>query len=247
MLTVADATQDSRFADNPLVVGEFGLRAYAGAPIIGPTGHALGALCVLDTQARQFSTEALTRLATLARGIGTALRLHNGLEDLRKQEIERALLQSTLASIFQKAEQPVLIVRASGAILLGNEAYQEMTGYRAEELPKLSVQDLLAPEHQASTGAAQARQVATGEPYRIETVVLHKDGSRIPVHMTGAVVQRSDTQLFRVMTIRPLVSFAAHWPGVEAGDVGVHQRHGRHLPAASPRQINQSQNQLFCE
>ena len=232
VLYVPDAMQDSRFAANPLVVGAFGLRAYAGAPIIGPTGHALGALCVLDTQVRQFGPDTFTRLAALARGIGAALRLHSGLEDLRKQESERALLQTMLSSIFQKADLPVLIVRASGALLLGNAAYQEMTGYTVEELSKLSVQDLLAPEHQAVAGAAQARQVATGEPYKIKTVVLHKDGGRIPVHMTAAVIQRSETQLFRVLTMHPTVPFATNWSRIKA-------------PAAPPRRSHEPQDRLF--
>jgi PAS domain S-box-containing protein len=246
VLHVPDATQDIRFADNPLVVGTCGFRAYAGAPIIGPTGHALGAICVIDTQPREFSPDALTKLTDLARGIGSALRLHNGLEDLRKQESERALLQTMLAAIFQKADQPVLIVRASGAILLGNEAYQLMTGFAAEALPTLSVQDLLAPEHQAMAGAALAQQVATGEPYKIDTVVLHKDGSRIPVHMNAAVIQRSDTQLFRVLTMRPVVSVAASWSSVRNSAMDLQPPHGR-LPAVSPRKNYEHHTQLFSE
>ncbi|MET0437174.1 MAG: GAF domain-containing protein, partial [Devosia sp.] len=55
VLYVPDATQDPRFADNPLVVGDFGLRFYAGVPIIGPSGHALGALCVIDREPRNAS------------------------------------------------------------------------------------------------------------------------------------------------------------------------------------------------
>ena len=40
-LVVPDATQDDRFADNPLVTGPLGLRFYAGAPLINSDGFGL--------------------------------------------------------------------------------------------------------------------------------------------------------------------------------------------------------------
>jgi len=48
MLVVPDATQDDRFAGNPLVQADPGIRFYAGVPILGPNGQPLGALCVID-------------------------------------------------------------------------------------------------------------------------------------------------------------------------------------------------------
>lgn len=52
VFTVADATADVRFADNPLVTGEPHIRFYAGAPLIGARGHNLGALCIVDQKSR---------------------------------------------------------------------------------------------------------------------------------------------------------------------------------------------------
>lgn len=67
MLVVPDARKDKRFANNPLVAGEFGLHAYAGAPLRTPEGEILGTLCVLDTtQPRAFSARELELLGVLA-------------------------------------------------------------------------------------------------------------------------------------------------------------------------------------
>jgi len=40
---------------NPLVVGEFGLRFYAGAPIKTADGYTVGSICVVDKEPRDFS------------------------------------------------------------------------------------------------------------------------------------------------------------------------------------------------
>jgi GAF domain-containing protein len=51
-LIVRDATQDPRFADNPLVLRPPGIRFYVGMPVYGAGPQPFGALFVMDTQAR---------------------------------------------------------------------------------------------------------------------------------------------------------------------------------------------------
>lgn len=57
-LVVPDATADPRFAENPLVAGDPHVRYYAGVPIEDPDGRRIGALCVIDTQPRNLTSEA---------------------------------------------------------------------------------------------------------------------------------------------------------------------------------------------
>jgi diguanylate cyclase (GGDEF)-like protein len=85
VLCVPDALGDERFADNPHVTAPGGLRFYAGAPLVDDAGHALGALCVADTQPRNPDPATLSQLRDLATGVMAALRLHAALQKLSDQ------------------------------------------------------------------------------------------------------------------------------------------------------------------
>ncbi|UZE37545.1 sensor domain-containing diguanylate cyclase [Pseudomonas sp. B21-059] len=67
ILTVCDAELDERFHDNPLVVGEPGIRFYAGCPLTVPNGSKLGTLCLIDVKPRDLDDEERALLRDLAR------------------------------------------------------------------------------------------------------------------------------------------------------------------------------------
>ena len=65
-MIVTDAFQDARFADNPLVIDEPGIRFYAGYPLILDDGSCIGTLCLLDTRPHSLEGADLARLRDLA-------------------------------------------------------------------------------------------------------------------------------------------------------------------------------------
>ena len=71
---VEDATNDPRFVDNPLVVGEPHIRFYAGFPVFGLDDMALGALCVLDREPRRLRQREMRSMQHLADLVSDELR-----------------------------------------------------------------------------------------------------------------------------------------------------------------------------
>jgi PAS domain S-box-containing protein len=66
-LIVPDAKLDVRFASSPLVTQPPHVRAYLGIPLFAPDGHAIGALCAMDSRPREFNSEDVAALSDFAR------------------------------------------------------------------------------------------------------------------------------------------------------------------------------------
>ena len=69
IMQVPDARLDPRFRDNPLVTGDPHIVFYAGAPLITPSGEALGSICVIDHEPRLLTPAEAHGLRTLARHV----------------------------------------------------------------------------------------------------------------------------------------------------------------------------------
>jgi diguanylate cyclase (GGDEF)-like protein len=63
---INDALTDDRFSDNPLVTGEPHIRFYAGQQLRTLSGLALGTLCIMGRESREFSEEDQLILQDLA-------------------------------------------------------------------------------------------------------------------------------------------------------------------------------------
>jgi signal transduction histidine kinase len=82
VLEIPDASADPRFADNPAVLGEPHIRFYAGAPLATPAGHAIGTLCVMDTDPRHLRQDQLEALEILSRQVMANLQARARAKDL---------------------------------------------------------------------------------------------------------------------------------------------------------------------
>jgi GAF domain-containing protein len=97
IVIVKDARLDPRFADNPVVTGPPFVRFYAGVPLLTPDGHALGTLCVVDTEPRELTFEQAWALDSLRRHTVAHLELRKALANLRHAHEEIQSLRAVIA------------------------------------------------------------------------------------------------------------------------------------------------------
>ena len=103
LFIVPDALADERFAQNPLVTSDPGIRFYAGAPLITPDGHALGTLCVVDRVPRELDEQQRGALKALARQVALQLEQRRTLKKLERAVQERQQAQQRLAAEYATA------------------------------------------------------------------------------------------------------------------------------------------------
>ena len=121
VMVVPDAAADPRFADSPLVTAAPHVRFYAGAPLVSPDGHALGALCVMDTAARSLSAEQAEALRMLGRQVVGQMRLRRAAAAVATAE---RFTRATLDALATR----VAVVDADGRVAAANRAWAEAGG-----------------------------------------------------------------------------------------------------------------------
>jgi PAS domain S-box-containing protein len=142
---VPNAIEDSRFADHPLVVGKAGIRFYTGQPLVGPGGHNIGTLCLIDHQPRGFSEEdqeILRDLAAIAQNELSRLDLNQLF--LEKQQKEEALQQSQaqLRSVIGNAPLILFTLDQNGVVTLAEGKSLAAINRKPNEVVGLSIYKL---------------------------------------------------------------------------------------------------------
>lgn len=186
VMQVADATQDERFFDNPLVTGAPDIRFYAGHPLVSDEGAPLGSLCVIDSTARPHGLTQFQRdgLAVLAQAV--MRRLNSRRDEMRavlhaerREFLVRALADSVPALVWS--------ADADGNFDYFNRQMQEYTG-----LATLTIASAIHPDDLPGCKARWDEAIRTGEPYECEHRVRRHDGEYRWV-MSRAAPARDDS------------------------------------------------------
>jgi PAS domain S-box-containing protein len=220
-MVVQDALQDPRFNDNELVTGPLGIRAYAGAPLVSPEGHALGTLCVIDKRPREFTPAQKNALRVLGRQVQVQLELKRTLAELgrrylteqarlekivgeRTAELTRANMESQVQkdrfkTLAQASFEGILLTE-DGRIVDCNEQITQVLGFSREELIGQNVLELLPVEqHDAVTEAIRGQRDS-----ELELHFRHKDASQRITEVRGRPLK--DNPALRVVTVRDVTA-----------------------------------------
>ena len=188
VMVVLDATQDSRFAANPLVTGELGIRFYAGAPLVTPSGHRLGTLCIIDLHPRaSFDEVQCSQLAAMANAVTDALIMRRDISNLVSLERERAQDRALLAQAEEMAGVGHWSWDATTDATFWSPAVYRIHGCDPA-LPPPDLAGVLAlyhPDDAAALAGLVQRAVSHSEPYSLNARIIRPDGETRYVSARG--------------------------------------------------------------
>lgn len=149
LLIIPDLTLDSRTADNNLVVGDPGIRFYAGAVLRNLEGYALGTLCVIDYQPRPngLDEKQCFGLQMLARQTMAQLELRRTARIEREVRQDREEGRLRFEAIFNSAvDYAIIVMDRDGCITDWNEGATRILGWTPDEIIGHDVSAFFTPE-----------------------------------------------------------------------------------------------------
>ncbi|MGS2742780.1 GAF domain-containing protein [Halomonas sp. LS-001] len=181
ILVIPDTHDDSRFADNPLVVGYPHIRFYAGYPLRPLGNHVVGTFCIIDSQPRTFSAYEQRLLENLAGQAEELLRQH-------KMSVDLARTASRFEALFSSSAVAKVRINRAGNIIAINASALDMLGYQKDDVIGRNVAMLTPPEIASQHDSFIQHYLDGGEPKVIgkgrEVFASHRDGRRVPVHLS---------------------------------------------------------------
>lgn len=197
VFVVPDATQDHRFADNPLVLSSPDIRFYAGVPLVTSDGLPLGTLCVIDTVPRQLDSAQIEALKTLADQ--TMAQLDLRLSVRKTKDYVDALKLAEM--VYRNSSDGMVVTDEANRIIAINPAFSMLTGYTQDEvvgknpsLLKSGLQDLAF--YQKMWDVITRTGVWQGEIWN-----RRKNGEVYAELLTVNAIRNADGSIFRYVAL----------------------------------------------
>ena len=207
---VPDTRLDERFSNLAAMDGEMEIRFYAGAPLVAPSGQALGALCVLDQVPRDLSAEQKDGLRILADRLMTEVELRRQLAEkertigeCRRTEAALKRQSETLkeqAQLISLAHDSILIRDLSGRIVFWNQAAAETYGWTEEEAVGKLSHELLQTRFPRPLEEIEAELFRAGR-WKGELVQSKRSGARIVAGSRWAVQRNAEGKPLSILEL----------------------------------------------
>ena len=181
VFVVENASADARFHDNPLVTDDPNIQFYAGFPLTGPQGHAVGTLCLLDQKPRVFNADDLAVLRDIGEMVAgelASLQLAStdsltGISNRRGFE----MLATQALAMCERSSQAAAVVMI------------DMDGFKA-------INDTFG--HEEGDRALIRFSTLLVETFRDSDVIARWGGDEFCAVLTGADVQQAQTAVGRL-------------------------------------------------
>jgi signal transduction histidine kinase len=232
---VTDATVDPRTLANPLVVGELGLRFYAGVPLTTREGYNLGTLNVIDTEPREVTGAEIATLEDLAAIVIDEMELRLA---ARREEQRLELLRSEFAATASHQLRTPLAGVYGAAMTLqrsdlisSDEIRQqlvELIGQESRRLTDTVEQILLASELEVGRFRILEEPF---DPLGLARASVDAARKRLPANLrielvadSGVTVVRGDGHKVRAVLENLIDNAIKYSPGGGRIELGIRQR-----------------------
>jgi hypothetical protein len=156
LMQVGDATRDPRFARNPMVTADDGVRFYAGMPLVTPEGAAIGTVCVVDRKPRALDARQQDALKSLAR---LTMRLLDARRGAHDHQVEATLAKAEAAETPTAGGERVVALFELQQV----DAATRRLGERGLERALQAFEATLAARVDADDGDSVGRVTGSGE------------------------------------------------------------------------------------
>jgi PAS domain S-box-containing protein len=165
---------------------ERGYRAVAATPL-EYDGAFYGVLLVYADRPGAFDEDERALLGEVGDDIAHAI---DGVETRAELGRERAFVSQALDAL----EEAFYVFDRDGCLERWNGGLRDLTGYTDEELDGRSAADFFVPEDRGDVAAAVAEVLESGRS-RLTATCLAKDGTRVPLELTGVRLTGRDGEL----------------------------------------------------
>lgn len=201
-LIIHDTMAEKRFAALS-VKGATPVRYYAGVPLITPTGHAIGTLCIMDHVPRELGSEQIHTLHVVAYEVLAQL-------ELRRKNIEMEPMRERIELIRNATGEGVYGLDSDGIINFVNSAAARMLGWKEYELLGKPMHELV--HHSYLDGTPYPKDECPihltckyGQMHQIEEETFwRKDGANLWVRYTSSPITRDTQRLGAVVVFEDI-------------------------------------------
>ena len=192
LFEVPDARLDARFADNPFVTPEAGVRFYAGMPMRLASGHRVGVLCVIDRQPRQLSEHQRAVLRQLGTAAARLLEGRLAVRSARESAALVAASETRFRTLSEGAPVGVFHADARGAYTYTNPSWREIYGLTREQSLGMAWSDAIHAIDRAGVLARWQAAADSGAPFDAEFRIMRPDRAVRELHVLARPLTDAD-------------------------------------------------------
>jgi diguanylate cyclase (GGDEF)-like protein/PAS domain S-box-containing protein len=210
-LEISDARTHPLVRNHPAT--RRGVVAYLGIPLV-IEGHALGTLCVMDFQPREWSERDRQILADLAAATAGEMKMRASLADAEQkargaETVQEAMMlaEERFRTAFEMAPIGMGLVTPQGRWMEVNSALCHLFGYSRDEMLDRPLFDLTRAVAKESGREVQESVSPKMERYQMDRRCVHRDGREFWVLLSASpVIGTSGTTLYYIVQMQDLTS-----------------------------------------